>query len=356
MLAMHMADSLLTLPVALVMMVLSAGVLAWAVRRTRRWFDPARVPLMGVLGAFVFAAQMINFPLPLVPGTSGHLGGGLLLAILLGPEAGVLVMASVLIVQCLIFQDGGLLALGANIFNLGVIPGYGGYALYRLLAGSSPSRGRAYVAVFVAALAGMTAGAACVPFEVHCSRLLVVPLSRFLLVMVGLHLIIAAVEAFITFGVVGYMAKVRPEAISVAMPGAGAGRLSVGMVSGSLLIVALLLAGVVSLHASGFPDALDSLTSFDDEARAPLVAANADATIQRVEAWHARHAPLPGYAGLGRGTSASGVIGTLVTLVAIWLIARALRPASGAGATLNPGAGGLGDPRVPTWEDVEHPH
>jgi len=338
MLAMHMADTLLSPLVALVMIVLSAGVLAWAARRVQRRFDPARVPLMGVLGAFVFAAQMINFPLPLVPGTSGHLGGGLLLAILLGPDAGVLVMASVLIVQCLIFQDGGLLALGANIFNMGVVPCYGGYGLYRLIAGASSSPKRVYVAVFVSALAGVTAGAAFVPFEVHLSRMLVVPLSRFLLVMAGLHLIIAAVEAFITFGVVGYMAKVRPQAIATSAAfGATAGRLSAGMVSVSLLVVALLLAAVVSLYASKFPDALDSRTSFDDASRKPMVAANTSDTMNRVVAWHGRHAPLPDYQGLRGWSSAGGVIGTLVTLAAVWLIARLLRPASRESHTHEPG-------------------
>lgn len=325
MLAMHMADTLLTPSVALAMIILSAGVLAWAARRAQRRFDPARVPLMGVLGAFVFAAQMINFPI--LPGTSGHLGGGLLLALMLGPDAAVLVMASILIVQCLIFQDGGLLALGANIFNMGVIPCYAGYGLFRLLAGGQPQPKRAYAAILVSALLAVGAGAAMVPFEVRLSNLLAVPFSRFVLVMIGLHLIIGMVEAFITFGVMGYLARVRPDAMSAARSlGPGAGRLNVAMVTGSLLAVAFLLAGVVSLYASEFPDALDSLTSFDSGTRAPMVAANTDPTVGRVVAWHERFAPLPDYQGIRGWTSAGGLIGTLVTLVVVWLIARFLRP------------------------------
>src|SRR5688572_5314174 len=116
MLAMHMANELLTPAVAAGFIVLAGVALSLASRRVGAAFDPAKVPLMGVLGAFVFAAQMINFPI--LPGTSGHLGGGVLLAILLGPHAASLVMASILIVQCLIFQDGGILALGTNIVNM----------------------------------------------------------------------------------------------------------------------------------------------------------------------------------------------------------------------------------------------
>ena len=321
---MHMADTLLAPGVALAMIVLSAGVLAWAARRAQRRFDPARVPLMGVLGAFVFAAQMINFPI--LPGTSGHLVGGLLLALLLGPDAAVLVIASILIVQCLVFQDGGLLALGANIFNMGVIPCYAGYGLFRAIAGPGPRPKRVYAAVFVSAVTAVTAGAALVPFEVRFSGLLAVPLSRFVLVMVGLHLIIGLVEALITFSVVGYMARVRPEAIAAASNLGSGGRLSAAMVTYSLLAVALLLAGVVSLYASKYPDALDSLTSFEHPARAPLVAANTSDTVRKVVAWHEQHAPLPDYQGIYGWRSAGGVIGTLVTLLAVWLIARFLRP------------------------------
>ncbi|HOB74024.1 MAG TPA: energy-coupling factor ABC transporter permease [Phycisphaerae bacterium] len=323
MLAMHMADTLLTPKVAWGLIVASAVVLVLAGRRTQRELDPARVPLMGVLGAFVFAAQMINFPLPLVPGTSGHLGGGLLLAILLGPHAAVLVMASILIVQCLFFQDGGLLALGANIFNLGVVPCYVGYGVYRLVAGASPGPGRAYAALFVAALIGVTAGAALVPFQVRWSGLVAVPFSEFLLAMIGLHLLIAVVEAFITFGVVGYVARVRPEAVAAAGRWAqGEGRLSTRAVAGSLLVAALLLAGVVSLYASSSPDALESKLS--------MVRANTDETIQKVEGWHERIAPLPDYEGIAGWSSAGGVIGTLATLMIVWLAARALRARSSA--------------------------
>jgi cobalt/nickel transport system permease protein len=357
MLAMHMANELLTPAVAGGLIVVAAGMVAFAAWRTQRVFDPARVPLMGVLGAFVFAAQMINFPV--LPGTSGHLGGGLLLALLLGPHPATLVMASILIVQCLIFQDGGLLALGANIINLGVIPCYLGYALFRVLAGrlavgsvdvprqpasvgvarppdqantlayaSVPpadrpaGTGRAYVAVFTAGIVAITTGAALVPVQSYLSGVVAVPLPQFLLAMIGLHLLIALVEVFITVTVIGYLGTVRPELVParLVLTGVG-GRMSLRAAVGSVLVVALLLGGVVSLFASEWPDALESLTASETSAKTPLVVENPDATVQKVTHWQERTALLPDY----QWTSISGLIGTLLTLVVVWLIGRSLR-------------------------------
>ena len=136
---MHMADALLSHTVGGAMWGASALTAAHCARTLRRNPDPAKVPLMGVLGAFVFAAQMVNFSIP-ATGSSGHIGGGLLLAILLGPEAAFLVIASVLAVQALFFADGGLLALGSNIFNLGVFPAFIAYPLvYRPIVGDQLS-------------------------------------------------------------------------------------------------------------------------------------------------------------------------------------------------------------------------
>ena len=118
---MHMADALLSPMVGGTMWAATAGILAYCSRKVKQEIDDHKIPLMGVLGAFVFAAQMINFTIP-ATGSSGHLGGGMLLAILLGPYAAFLVIASVLTVQALFFGDGGLFALGCNIFNLGFFP------------------------------------------------------------------------------------------------------------------------------------------------------------------------------------------------------------------------------------------
>lgn len=323
MLAMHMADSLLTPGVAGVLIGLAAMVLGVAARRAQRRLDPGRVPLMGVLGAFVFAAQMINFPI--LAGTSGHLGGGLLLAIVLGPDAAVLVMASILIVQALIFQDGGLLALGANIVNMGAVPCYGGYWVYRTVARANPRPRRAYAAIFIAALTAVAGGAALVAVEVRWSNLLRVPFAEFLLLMVGLHLLIGLVEGFITFGVVGYLARVRPQLVDAsAAIQAGAGRLSTRWVAGSFAAVALVLAGLVSLYASNWPDALESLVS-GEGGKPAMVRPNESGAMQKASGLQERVAPLPEYRGIWGWSTAGGVIGTAITLGIVWVVSRGLR-------------------------------
>src|SRR5512133_3669251 len=139
---MHMADALLSPAVGGAMWTVTAGLAAYSAKKVQKNLDEKKVPLMGVLGAFIFAAQMINFTIP-ATGSSGHLGGGMILAILLGPHAAFITMASVLTVQALFFADGGLLALGCNLFNLGVFTCFIAYPLvYRRLAGTSPGSGR----------------------------------------------------------------------------------------------------------------------------------------------------------------------------------------------------------------------
>lgn len=319
MVAMHMANELLTPAVAMFFMVVSAGVLMLASARVGALFDHDKIPLMGVLGAFVFAAQMINFPI--LPGTSGHFGGGVLLAILLGPHAATLTMTSILMVQCLIFQDGGLLALGTNILNLGIIPAYLGYTLFHLLAGPRPSRARLYAGVFTATLAGMVAGAAMVPLETWLSGRLLVPLREFMLAMVGLHLLVGLGEAIITFLVIGYVVRVRPVLLGrvAARVSTATGGIGWSSVLASFVVVALLLGGVIAHWASEAPDALESITKADGD-HAPMVAVLESETIAKANALQEKTALLPDY----RWTSLSGIVGTTVTLVVVWFIGRGL--------------------------------
>ncbi len=139
---MHMADALLSPAVGATFWAGTLGTIAYCSKKLKENMDEKLIPLMGVLGAFIFAAQMINFTIP-GTGSSGHLGGGMILAIILGPYAAFIVMASVLTVQALFFADGGLLALGCNIWNLGIYPCFIAYPLiYKPLvkAGSAPKR------------------------------------------------------------------------------------------------------------------------------------------------------------------------------------------------------------------------
>ena len=300
-LAMHMANELLSVPVAGITLALAAAVVAIAARLARPAAAGGHLPLMGVMGAFVFAAQMINFTLPGMPGTSGHLGGGVLLAILLGPAAGIVAMAAILIVQCLLFQDGGLLALGCNVINLGVIPCLLGSWLYRVLLGPATAAAawRQYLAAWIACVIGVTAGAAMVPIEAAFSGVLQAPLSQFLGVMVGVHLVIGLCEGAVTFAVVAYLRRVRPELLGLdpadlapADSPAAAHRPGYGVVTVSLLVTAVLLAGVVSWFASTWPDGLQWSYLEHRYETAEKAVHNESPLVAAVDRWQSQWSPM----------------------------------------------------------------
>ena len=205
---MHAPDGFLSVPVAAVMWLVTIVVLAIAIRRVDRTLDPRAVPMMGVAGAFIFAAQMFNFQV--AGGTSGHLLGGVLAAILLGPWAGTLVMACVIAVQALIFQDGGLVAMGANIFNMGIVGTLGGFYLYRVLTRVLGGEERARMpAAAIAAWASVVAGAVCMAVELAVSG--TTPLQLALPAMVGVHVVIGVGEALITVAALSFIAATRSD-------------------------------------------------------------------------------------------------------------------------------------------------
>jgi cobalt/nickel transport system permease protein len=208
----HAPDGFLTVPVALLMWAVAVVVIAIAVRQASRTLDERMVPLMGVSAAFIFAAQMINFPV--VGGTSGHLLGAVLAAILLGPWAGTLVMASVIAVQALLFQDGGLLAMGANIVNMGLVGTIGGYAIYRLLCGlfGGEERGR-YPAAAMAAWSAVMLGALAMSLELAASG--TSPLVVVLPAMLGTHAVIGVGEAIITVAALALIRGARPDLLEL---------------------------------------------------------------------------------------------------------------------------------------------
>ncbi len=211
-LAMHAPDGFLTPLVAGAMWLPTIVAVALAVRRTNRTLDERAVPLMGVMAAFVFAAQMVNFPI--VAGTSGHLLGGVLAAILLGPWAATLVMACVIAVQALVFQDGGLIVMGANIFNMGVVGTLGGYWLYRAVAGVLGGEGRARIpAAMIAAWVSAVAGAALMAVELAVSGRTVLEVA--LPAMTSFHVLIGIGEALITAAAIGFVAVTRADLLSV---------------------------------------------------------------------------------------------------------------------------------------------
>jgi len=314
---MHMANELLSVPVAAATLVAAALMVAVAAWLAGRRLDAERLPLMGVIGAFVFAAQMINFPLPGLPGVSGHLGGAVLLAILLGPAAAVVTMTGILAIQCLLFQDGGLLALGCNIVNMAVVPALSGHVVYRLVLGRTraPAAWRQYAAAYAAALTGVTAGAVLVPFETHLSGVLAVPLVSFLAVMAGVHVVIAAIEGAITFAVIAFVRSARPAALGLDAPDRRV-RLSRKALGWTTLVTALLLAGVISGFAAAAPDGLEWSA---ERAVTPV----ADDTIADVEAGQAAWTPMPDYA--TDWAPLAGLVGTVVTLLVVGATAAAFR-------------------------------
>jgi len=254
---MHMADALLSPAVGGSMWAATAGAVFYASHRLKQEFDDHRIPLMGVLGAFVFAAQMINFTIP-ATGSSGHLGGGLILAALLGPWAAFLTMASVLIVQALFFADGGLLALGCNIFNLGVFPCFIAYPLIlRPLIGNRPTSGRILAGSLVAAIVGLQLGASGVVLETWLSGISDLPFTTFALLMLPIHLAIGIVEGLITAVVIGYVWKIRPEMLVASNHHHLLQGLSLRWVLFGLGGAALLLGGIFSWFASAYPDGLE---------------------------------------------------------------------------------------------------
>ncbi|HBY96086.1 MAG: energy-coupling factor ABC transporter permease [Ardenticatenaceae bacterium] len=243
--ALHIPDGFLSLPIALLCWIVSVGLLGLAVRLTRGQLSERQVPLMGVMAAFIFAAQMINFPV--AGGTSGHLLGGALAAMTLGPWGGMLVMASVVGVQGLLFQDGGLVAMGANILNMGLLTALLGYGLYRGVVGQ-----RRQVRMVVAGLAAwlsVMAGALATALELWLSgtaRLdVVVP------AMLSIHALIGIGEALITMAALAFIARMRPDLLEAEAGVARGGRGWV--VAGLAVALAVVL---LSPLASANPDGL----------------------------------------------------------------------------------------------------
>ncbi len=208
-LALHIPDGFLNLPVLLVTWVIAIGLIAISLQRAQAEYQERAVPLMGVCAAFIFAAQMINFPIP--GGTSGHLLGGTLAGALLGPWAGSLVMVSVFIVQAVVFQDGGLTALGANVLNMGLIGTFAGYYLYRgirFVIGRNKFQGMVAGAA-VAAWTSVVAASIITAIELALSG--TVPLGVALTAMASWHVLIGIGEALITAIALSFIWRTRGD-------------------------------------------------------------------------------------------------------------------------------------------------
>jgi cobalt/nickel transport system permease protein len=337
---MHMADALISPVVGGAGWAATLGLAGLSARRIKVAADDASVPLMGVGAAFVFSAQMINFAIP-GTGSSGHLGGGLLLAALLGPHAAFLAMVAILTVQALFFADGGLLAVGCNAVNLGFLPCFVAYPLlFRPIAGPAPTRTRLLAAAMAAAVVGLQLGAFGVVLETKLSGIAALPFGTFALLMQPIHLAIGVVEGLATAAVLLFVWRVRPEVLRAG--GARSGALP-GKLVAALLLAALAMGAVLSWFASARPDGLEwSIAKTAGAADLAPPETGAHATAARAQE---RVAVLPGYAlpaageaaaeGAPReeepwptvdaGTSLAGVVGAAITLLIAGLIGVVLR-------------------------------
>ncbi len=255
---MHMADALVSPVVGGVMLAVSAGAVVYAATKIKKdELDEKKVPLMGIMGAFVFAAQMINFTVP-GTGSSGHIGGGILLAALLGANPAFLTITAVLIIQALFFGDGGLLALGCNIFNMGIIPCFLIYPLiFRPIIKKGFGGKNLSFASILSVMVGLELGAFCVVLETQFSGITELPFGTFVALMLPIHLAIGLVEGIVTSGVLMFVNKVRPEILNSAFDKTKLGSVSIKKVALILTLAAVVIGGGLSLLASAYPDGLE---------------------------------------------------------------------------------------------------
>lgn len=305
---MHIPDGFLDAKTMAVTAALSAGGLVVAARQVSRNLPPNKIPLMGLGAAFVFAAQMINFPV--AGGTSGHLLGGVLTAVLLGPGAAAVVIACVLVVQALLFSDGGLLALGANIFNMAFISTIGGWFIYKLVSQALRNFAGQITAIFFSAWCSVILAALACAGELSFSK--TVSPEIVFPAMTGVHLLIGIGEGLITSLVVLAIHRARPELLESNRPAQNAADFGEFAFYGLLAVLGLAL--FVSPYASSWPDGLDKVAE---------QLGFAGRTSETIKGWFADY-KIPGVSSAALATGLAGIIGAGLMFCLAWLAGRFL--------------------------------
>jgi cobalt/nickel transport system permease protein len=263
----HIPDGFLNIKIALVGWIFASLIIAKAIRQTRNQLGERQIPLMGVMAAFIFASQAINFPV--AAGTSGHLLGGALAAITLGPWAATLMMTAVIVTQGLLFQDGGLLVMGWNILNMGVFTAFAGYAGYtlmqRLFDGNERTR---LPSAFVGAWFSVQVGAVATAFELALSG--TSPLNLALPAMAAVHALIGIGEGFITAGAIAMLQKIRPEVLNAGERAPGRSTALFVVSSFVVIIVVILLSPFASSHPDGL-EVVAQAVGFSESAIDPIL-------------------------------------------------------------------------------------
>ena len=309
---MHVPDGFLSAWVSVLLWIVAIVGVGYALKRVNRELDERKVPLMGVMAATIFAGQMLNFSV--TGGTSGHLMGAALAAIVLGPWAAVVVMACVVGTQALLFQDGGLLALGANIVNMGLVGVAVGYATHltvQKLAGRQ--RWGLLAGGFVSGWLSIVVAALFVALQLAISG--TSPANVSVPAMGGIHMLIGIGEGLITAGALALLMAARPDLVTA---GVGQGATSKALWAGGLAIAVLL--AVFSPYASSHPDGLEWVAE------------------QQGFLGSAQSAPyelfpdyvLPGISNEALATIAAGVVGLLVVFAVMWLVTTSRRKRTAA--------------------------
>ena len=300
--AMHIPDGFLSLMISLVCWILAAGSIVLAIQNSRKSFDDHLVPLAGIMAAFIFAAQMINFPV--AGGTSGHFIGAALATVVLGPWLGILVMTAVITLQALLFQDGGLVVMGANILAMGVVPALISYGFYR--AAVKRSRRTQLLTVAGASWLAVMGGALLVSlllgFSGTSSFRVAVP------AMLGIHAFIGIGEALITVAAFSFIRNARPQLLQTSAVAGGRGWIAGG-------IIVTLLVVLISPFASGFPDGLEWVAEENGFLHTAV-----SAPFQILPDY-----TIPALGETGLSTILAGVIGALVVAVIAFGLAHLLR-------------------------------
>jgi len=315
---MHMSDALVSAAVGGVMCAASAASIGYsAIKIKSDEQAEKKIPYMAVTGAFVFAAQVINVAIP-GTGSSGHIGGGILLAAVLGGPAALLAVSAVLIIQCLFFADGGLLALGCNIFNIGVVPCLIIYPIiFKLMMKNKVNEKMIAAAAILSSVAGLQLGAFGVVMQTRMSGVTSLPFSAFVLLMQPIHLVIGIIEGLITAAVLCFVYKTRPEVLEFA-PGeiSEDKKYSTRKTVIVIAISAIIAGGIFSVFASANPDglewAIEKITGGELEANDPAT--------EKTEEIRDAFVLMPDYeyksageGGSATGTSAAGIAGAAMT-------------------------------------------
>lgn len=318
---MHMADGLISVSIGIIFMIISFIMIAIAIKKINQEHDDREIPLMGVMGAFVFAAQMINFTIP-GTGSSGHIGGGILLCLILGQYPAFISLCSVLIIQCLFFGDGGLLALGCNIFNMGVLPCFVAYPLIvKPILKKNLNSSRIILASILAVVAGLQMGAFAVVLQTLASNITELPFTSFVALMLPIHLAIGLVEGLITSAVVLYVLKDKREIIETTIKDKNFGSLNIKKQILIFGILTAVIGGGLSIYASSNPDGLEwSIEGVTGQTEIEASGSTKDALAKVQE----KTAVLPDYNFSGSesslGISVSGIAGGAATLILIGAI------------------------------------